>query len=163
MAPLHDRKRGRPADGALEPSPGDYIATGIGKGAPGLKCLLCGEIFPMQSNLAIAEELLRISAYLEPRLPWCTNEDCTASTGHSTKPPTRFGVNRHGTPRYKCANCGKTFTFGGKSTKRQRETHVNRDVFRHLLIRHGLLQSPDAVQLEPVEGLRHLSPSKVYE
>ena len=33
----------------------------------------------------------------------------------------------------------------------------------HLLIRHGLLQSPDAVQLEPVEGLRHLSPSKVYE
>ena len=32
-----------------------------------------------------------------------------------------------------------------------------------LLIRHGLLQSPDAVQLEPVEGLRHLSPSKVYE
>jgi len=36
--------------------------------------------------------------------------------------------------------------------------------FRYpLLIRHGLLQSPDAVQLEPVEGLRHLSPSKVYE
>ena len=33
----------------------------------------------------------------------------------------------------------------------------------YLLIRHGLLQSPDAVQLEPVEGLRHLSPSKVYE
>ena len=35
--------------------------------------------------------------------------------------------------------------------------------FVQLLIRHGLLQSPDAVQLEPVEGLRHLSPSKVYE
>ena len=35
--------------------------------------------------------------------------------------------------------------------------------YRLLLIRHGLLQSPDAVQLEPVEGLRHLSPSKVYE
>ncbi len=35
--------------------------------------------------------------------------------------------------------------------------------FDFLLIRHGLLQSPDAVQLEPVEGLRHLSPSKVYE
>ena len=34
---------------------------------------------------------------------------------------------------------------------------------QRLLIRHGLLQSPDAVQLEPVEGLRHLSPSKVYE
>ena len=32
-----------------------------------------------------------------------------------------------------------------------------------LLIRHGLLQSPDAVQLVPVEALRHLSPSKVDE
>lgn len=37
------------------------------------------------------------------------------------------------------------------------------DLSFELLIRHGLLQSPDAVQLEPVEGLRHLSPSKVYE
>ena len=36
-------------------------------------------------------------------------------------------------------------------------------ISQRLLIRHGLLQSPDAVQLEPVEGLRHLSPSKVYE
>ena len=32
-----------------------------------------------------------------------------------------------------------------------------------LLIRHGLLQSSDAVQFEPVEGLRHLSQSKVHE
>ena len=40
---------------------------------------------------------------------------------------------------------------------------VERIFGNYLLIRHGLLQSPDAVQLEPVEGLRHLSPSKVYE
>ena len=86
----------------------------------------------MQSNLAIAEELLRISAYLEPRLPGARMRIAPPQQG-ITKPPTRFGVNRHGTPWYKCANCGKTFTFGGKSTKRQRETHVNRDVFRHLV------------------------------
>ena len=41
-----------------------------------------------------------------------------------------------------------------------RQIHLSHLV---LLILHGLLQSPDAVQLEPVEGLRHLSPSKVYE
>lgn len=133
MAPLHDRKRGRAFGGTVEAMPGDYVVVATGKSQPSLKCQLCGEIFPMQSNLAIAEELLRISTYLEPVLPRCSDETCAASSGTSTKPPTRFGTNRHGTPRYKCANCGKTFTFGGKSTKRQRETHVNRDVFRHLV------------------------------
>jgi len=87
----------------------------------------------MQSNLAIAEELLRISAYLEPTLPKCPDENCKPSSEPNSKQPTRFGKNRHGTPRYKCIGCGKIFTFGGKSTKRQRETHVNRDVFRHLV------------------------------
>jgi transposase-like protein len=133
VAPLHDRKRGRAFGGTVEAMPGDYVVVATGKSQPSLKCQLCGEIFPMQSNLAIAEELLRISTYLEPVLPRCSDETCAASSGTSTKPPTRFGTNRHGTPRYKCANCGKTFTFGGKSTKRQRETHVNRDVFRHLV------------------------------
>lgn len=133
MAPLHDRKRGRAFGGTVEAMPGDYVVVATGKSQPSLKCQLCGEIFPMQSNLAIAEELLRISTYLEPVLPRCSDETCAASSGTNTKPPTRFGTNRHGTPRYKCANCGKTFTFGGKSTKRQRETHVNRDVFRHLV------------------------------
>jgi hypothetical protein len=38
---------------------GDYTVVATGKGRPALKCSLCGEIFPMQSNLAIAEELLR--------------------------------------------------------------------------------------------------------
>ncbi|MFW2354708.1 transposase [Hydrogenophaga sp.] len=133
MAPLHDRKRGRAFGGTVEAMPGDYVVVATGKSQPSLKCQLCGEIFPMQSNLAIAEELLRISTYLEPVLPRCSDETCAASSGTSTKPPTRFGTNRHGTPRYKCANCGKTFTFGGKSTKRQRETHVNRDVFRRLV------------------------------
>jgi len=51
------------------PMPGDYLLSGRGRGAgsslPYLYCALCGESIPMQSNLAIAEELLRIFAYLE--------------------------------------------------------------------------------------------------
>lgn len=84
----------------------------------------------MHSNLAIAEELQRISAYLEPVRPLCANPACAIQPQEN---PTRYGVNRHGTPRYKCGSCRKIFTFGGKSTKRQHETHVNRDIFRHLV------------------------------
>ena len=132
VAPLHDRKRGRPADGALEPSPGTTSRLALGKVRQASNACFAGNLphaKQPRNRRGIAENQ-RLSGAAPS---WCTNEDCTASTGHSTKPPTRFGVNRHGTPRYKCANCGKTFTFGGKSTKRQRETHVNRDVFRHLV------------------------------
>jgi transposase-like protein len=110
--------------------PGDYMVAGRGKGLPVLRCLLCGESFPMQSNSAIAEELLRIGSYLEPVRPLCSKPACAIETQES---PTRYGVNRHGTPRYKCGSCHKIFTFGGKSTKRQQKTHVNRDIFRHLV------------------------------
>jgi transposase-like protein len=116
--------------------PGDYSVTGRGKGLPGLKCLLCGEIFPMQSNLAIAEELLRISAYLEPVGPVCRNPNCELAGKSDVETQgrhTRYGVNRHGTPRYKCGACRRIFTHGGRSTKRQRETYQNRDIFRHLV------------------------------
>ena len=71
------QREGRPkSEPPREPAPGDYIVVAPGKDQPALKCLLCGEIFPMHSNLAIAEELLRISDYLEPIVPRCPNLDC---------------------------------------------------------------------------------------
>lgn len=90
----------------------------------------------MQSNLAIAEELLRISDYLEPKLPTCPNDDCElfnrAGEEHSRR-HTRFGTNAHGTPRFKCGACAKVFAFGGRSTKRQRKTYPNIAIFEHLM------------------------------
>ena len=44
---------------APPPESGDYLSTQV-KGVPYLKCQLCRESIPLQSNLAIAEELLRI-------------------------------------------------------------------------------------------------------
>jgi len=116
------------------PTRGDYVVVATGKDKPSLKCSLCGEIFPMHSNLAIAEELLRISVYLEPAWPACPNADCAlfGESGEAT-PHTRYGVNRHGTPRYKCIGCKKVFAFGGAADKRQHETHKNRDLFCHLM------------------------------
>lgn len=55
VPPSNERKRNRSAQSSSPPLPGDYIVTATGKNSPALKCLLCQEIFPMQSNLAIVE------------------------------------------------------------------------------------------------------------
>lgn len=136
VPPSNERKRGRSAQSTNPPIPGDYIVPSTGKSSPALKCLLCGEIFPMQSNLAIVEEMLRISAYLEPVGPVCRNPACDLAGKadiETQRRHTRFGTNRHGTPRYKCGGCKKVFAHGGKSTKQQHTTHQNRDIFRHLV------------------------------
>ncbi|MGH8806514.1 MAG: transposase [Noviherbaspirillum sp.] len=109
----------------------------------------------MQSNLAIAEELLRIGAYLEPETPTCPNDQCSSygKSASETVTYARFGVNAHGTPRYRCGSCRKVFAFGGKSTKRQRRTHVNRDVFEHLV---------NSVPLRRIVKLLQISPDTLY-
>lgn len=133
---------------------GDYVVVATGKGKPSLKCPLCGEVFPMHSNLAIAEELLRISAYLEPAWPTCPNADCALfEQGGEAAPHTRYGVNRHGTPRYKCIGCKKVFAFGGAADKRQHETHKNRDLFCHLM---------NAVLMRRLIKLTDISTSVLY-
>jgi transposase-like protein len=94
---------------------------------------------PMQSNLAIAEELLRITRYLEPGdEPSCPNVECPCYQKWMSAAPTnyvKFGQTKGGTPRYRCQTCRKVFSHGGKATKRQRRTHNNLDVLKHLVNR----------------------------
>ena len=136
-----------------EPRPGDYTVVATGKAQPALKCLLCGEIFPMHSNLAIAEELLRISDYLEPIVPCCPNLDCAGLEPVGGLHCTKYGVNRFGTPRYKCKTCKKVFAFGGAPDKGQHQTHQNRDIFQHLV---------NTVPLRRVMKLLDISASVLY-
>ena len=157
MPPKLESKRRRASTSAAPLGPGDYTVVATGKKLPALKCQLCNEIFPMQSNLAIAEELMRISDYLEPVLPKCPNEECALSKGAPCAEHfTRFGTNAHGTPRFKCVGCGKAFAaiFGGRSTKRQRVTHRNRDIFQHLM---------NAMPLRRIIKVLAISPSVLYD
>ena len=139
------------------PKPGDYTVAGSGKGLPNLICHLCRESFPMQSNLAIAEELMRISEYLEPRVPTCPNEACDlyrkTEQEHAGR-HTRFGVNAHGTPRFRCGACRKVFAFGGRSTKRQKKTHTNIDIFEHLM---------NSMPLRRIIKVLGISPAILYD
>ena len=93
-----------------------------GKAQPAFKCLLCGESFPMHSNLAIAEELLFISDYLEPMAPRCLTLDWAGQEHVGEGQCTKYGVTRFGTPRYKCKTCKKVFAFGGAPDKGQHHT-----------------------------------------
>lgn len=147
--------RGSASVRAAAVGPGDYTVVATGKDMPALKCRLCGEITPMQSNVAIAEELQRIAGYLEPVLPRCPNEACALSTAPAAlENVTRFGTNQHGTPRYRCVGCRKAFSFGGKSTKRQRRTSQNRDILQHLM---------NAMPLRRIIKVLGISPNQLYD
>jgi len=143
-------RRATAEDGSkAPPGPGDYRLAGRGNRRVALICDLCKESMPLNSNLAIAEELLRITAYLDPEPVGCPNEDCSSKGASVVK----YGVNRHGTPRYQCKGCKKVFAHGGKSTKRQRKTHINRDVFQQLM---------NSVPLRRIIKMNEISPSTLY-
>ena len=95
-----------------------------GKGKPALKCGLCKEIFPLRSNLAIAEEVSRLIAYLDAEPEGaCGNPDCAMHEVPISEAPgnyVKFGKTAAGTPRWRCNTCRATFALGGKATKKQR-------------------------------------------
>lgn len=157
VPPHNEAKRGSAARKPGGYGPGDYRVVASGKGQPNLLCHLCAESFPMQSNLAIAEELMRISEYLEPRVPVCPNEGCELyrkTFPEQSVRHTRFGVNAHGTPRFRCGACRKVFAFGGRSTKRQQKTHRNIDIFEHLM---------NSMPLRRIIKVLDISPAILYD
>lgn len=157
MPPKDHGRRPKSAEGTSV-VPGDYVVVASGKGLPMLRCELCRESIPMQSNLAIAEELMRIGAYLDPLLPTCPSVACPAhgKTLFENGLPTavRFGSTSAGTPRYRCQACRRTYSFGGKSTTGQDKTHVNRDIFMHLM---------NSMPIRRIIKVIGISPSLLYQ
>lgn len=113
-----------------------------------LVCELCAETIPMQSNLAVVEELMRIAAYLDSvPVPSCTNERCAqhgTPVGNAGTRYKRAGTSAAGTPRYQCLLCKATFSGQAKANSRQRVTHKNRDIFM-LLVNKSPLKRISAV------------------
>lgn len=101
-----------------------------------LHCLSCGEHIPVKSNEGIAEELKRLQLPLSPtKQNGCRTAGCPNAGMPPSAAPTRywsFGKTKAGTPRYRCKDCKKTITGQGLSTKRQRKSHLNSEIFRAL-------------------------------
>ncbi len=102
----------------------------------------------MRNNKAIADEIDRLSQYLNPNPEVsCPNETCLmhgvpVSEGGSGY--AAFGKTAAGTPRWRCNICKRTFTEGGKATKKHKLPHKNRDALM-LLVSKSSISSSAAV------------------
>lgn len=110
-----------------------YTISGTGNKNSSLRCNSCGQYPPIKSNLGIQQEIERLTSYLHPKV-YCPDENCKNHTvPFGTQGAYRkFGFNRSGTPRYKCNECNKTFSFM-RTDAYQRDTHFNRDIFSLLV------------------------------
>ncbi len=103
-----------------------YRRNGLKRGVSGLQCKSCGHISPIKSNLGVAEELARISVYLDPPAgPTCPRPDCDNRDRPISAHPElyqRQGKTEIGSQRYLCHGCGRRFSVATKSTHRQRRT-----------------------------------------
>lgn len=100
-----------------------------------MKCKQCDEIFPLKSNLAVAEELARLTAFLQEPEPSCPNPACpNHAVPVSAGMPyyKAFGRTHSGSQRFRCLTCRKTFALS-KPGQRQRKSFKNIDVFDRLM------------------------------
>jgi transposase-like protein len=112
-----------------------YIVVGAGNKMQ-IRCARCGEAPPLKSNLAICEEIKRLSAYLAPEQePSCPNGSCdNRQIGISTpKVYNSFGKTKGGSQRYRCRLCKTTFAVSNRVTLRQRLPEANETVFKLLM------------------------------
>lgn len=133
-----------------------YTLCGVGKLRPALKCSMCGEIFSIKSNLAVAEEAYRFAGHLMPSDPICCPEPSCANHTVPFKTPGayyRFGTTSTGAQRLRCRVCGKTFAIGGKALKRQRITHLNKTI---------LLALTNKMPIRRIAKVTGLNPGALY-
>ena len=114
-----------------------YTISSHGNNKPELKCHYCGDTPPIKSNLAIAEELARMNAYLQrPSTAGCTTPGCINSAADVKKPSgvfQRFGTTKAGSQRFRCLACGKIRSVPKTSIIRQRKSHKNKTIFKCLV------------------------------
>lgn len=152
---------GTPASNTPQ-SRGKYVKAGndrykVTGSPPSLKCLSCGEEIPIKSNVGIAEELDRLMMPLvPPPQQSCQTEGCLNNGVPPTSAPSAYWSHtktKAGTPRYRCKACKKTFAVGGTSTKRQRKSHLNSEIFRALT---------QKMPLSCIAEFSRISPKTVY-
>ncbi len=135
----------------------DYRVGGSGAGLPVLQCLLCGESLPIKSNAGVAEELARLASHLVEPDSGCRNEDCPFfNVPLNAELHNAFGKTAQGTPRYRCKDCKRTFTAGGRSTLRQRLTHKNHNVFMALVNKVPMSRLCEVCDISPQTLYRKL-------
>jgi len=112
-----------------------YSINYAGKGMPILVCNLCKETPPLKSNAGIHEEIERLMAHMQPvEVLTCPDVLCKNHlVPVGTKKAYRaYGKTAQGAKRYRCNECGKTFSQA-RPMQGQRDTHHNIDIFKMLV------------------------------
>lgn len=159
VAPLPFVSRGAVKKGSERIQDGYRIAGG-GRGRPDrsrLECMKCGTRIYLKSNLAVSEELMRISRYLRPQPePSCPNADC-ANHGRGVRSHPglyrRYGRTVAGSQRYRCKDCG-ALVAERKNGRPQLKSYENKLVFQLLVNK-----SP----IKAIARVAGLSPRTVYD
>ena len=102
-----------------------------------LRCLLCKELPPVKSNIAVREELDRLLQSLTlPAEPSCPDDTCVnhrIGVFAGAAQYQRFGHTAGGSIRFRCKACKRLFAHSQRSTLRQRRADRNEMVFRLLV------------------------------
>lgn len=145
--------QGRPRkDGASRRD--DYRAKGDDGNTADQKlfCKVCRKSFPIKSNRAIAEELRRISSYLDPiPEPGCPNPECgNATVGVFThRVAYRRKAKLKTSDRLICKTCGTEFSVPTKPFHGQHKPHLNRSVFVEIVTKKSVRGIGKVSELNP--------------
>lgn len=115
-----------------------YVMSGGGGSLPPTAiCKACNESFALKSNHGVAEEVARLTNYLQPPPePTCPTEGCAHQAKGVRSHPDgyqRFGHTSAGSHRYRCKACLRLFAIAASATPRQKRSDVNALVFRLLV------------------------------
>lgn len=122
-----------------------------------LYCKTCGKSSQIKSNKGIAEELQRISAYLEPPAePGCPTPGCdNERVGVFSNPEAYICKARLKTSRrLLCKSCRHQFSVKDRAFTGQKQPHKNKTVFMEIVTK------------KPIRGIAQiaeLSPKAVYD
>lgn len=130
-----------------------YRIIGGWGGARMLWCKSCGQSLTLKSNQAIVEEFNRLwSPHVPPSGPTCRNGNCVNNSRPLTTYPDEyqaFGNTTAGSKRYRCKQCGSTFSVGRRATLRQRFPKKNELILRALINKAPMRRICEIADIRP--------------
>src|SRR3546814_5187621 len=123
---------------------------------------VCSSDLYLKSDIAISQELQRISSYLEPLAePSCPSPACeNHAEGVISSPGAYYtdGKTPTGSQRWKCRSCGSRFSAKAP-TVGQKKHHENELVFKPMVNKNSIRSITRVADLSPDRKSTRLNPS----
>ncbi|WP_157077121.1 hypothetical protein [Curvibacter delicatus] len=139
-------------EGRVNASQDPYRVIGGRRSLRQLTCHFCQRSSALRSNLAIAQEVIRLDPHrLRAARTSCATPLCAAFGMSVDEHPERYqkyGRTAAGEPRYRCKGCGSTLT-GGSPLRTQRRPEVNVDVLKLVVNKVPMRRICEVLDLNP--------------